>query len=101
MTAIPPPVCPRCKVACIWEFATPSVGSGISTDRTYCPGCGWNPEVDGLKATIEAHLIAAGWEPIEGGWHRGAYRLAFHDAIDRQIHVEVGDIGGNDSGGGS
>lgn len=97
MTNIPPPVCPRCKVACVWEFSTPSVGSGISSERTYCPSCGWNPEVDGLLATIENYLAAAGWEPIADSWRRGDYHLTLRDAIDRQIYVEVGDSGRNPS----
>lgn len=38
-------VCPTCRVACLWEgsrIANPPV----VMERTYCPKCGWNPEVD-------------------------------------------------------
>ena len=42
-----PPVCPTCRVACLYEASTPEMGSGVVNVRHYCPTCGWNPEVDG------------------------------------------------------
>lgn len=41
-----PPICPTCKVACLYEASTPQLGSGVVAERHYCPLCGWNPEVD-------------------------------------------------------
>lgn len=65
--AIPlvPPICPTCGVACLQEFSTPAVGSGVVSERNYCPSCGWNPEHDLVSALIEEIRRLRGHSPAK------------------------------------
>ncbi len=54
-----PPICPTCGVACLQEFSTPALGSGVVSERNYCPSCGWNPEVDGCPKCDGALVLDA------------------------------------------